>query len=351
MTPDQWVTVITGVFEAGGLGVFLFFLIRGLKTQISSLKSILELQKETLSVMERRITETEKVGAIYKRFLEDLPKDLDNYRAVVLQLRDEAISALQRENRRLLDREFNLKSYTFQSFVQEQIVTNPQEPGLARAHDALSSGDTDEALEILTALSQKNSVYYKQLLSGLVVSKRPEDWERAEKLLPEVGTLEHYSRLSLAFWTNNDLTKAISLAERGFTLVSKREMEKPEDRILIATKNCLAYYYADAVREDKAGYARDLVEEALEEALKSSESENYDQRPDLAAAPVLPLSTKCLDTRGYVKITFGTNKEQIVDGITDCEEARRLGDDALYFKHINRAHQRLMALAVSSDAS
>ena len=100
----------------GGLGVFLLFLIRGLKIQIFSLERTLDLQKQTLDIMEKRIAETEKVGAIYKRFLEDLPKDLDNYRAVVLQLRDEAISALQKENRRLLDREFNLKSETLQNF-------------------------------------------------------------------------------------------------------------------------------------------------------------------------------------------------------------------------------------------
>jgi hypothetical protein len=71
----------------------------------------------------------------------------------------------------------------------------------------------------------------------------------------------------------------------------------------------------------------------VEEALRMSESEKkYNQY------------AKCLDTRGYVNITFGTNKEEIVDGIRDCEEARRLGDDALYFKHINHAHKRLEAI-------
>jgi hypothetical protein len=210
-----------------------------------------------------------------------------------------------------------------------------------------TSGHIAEALAILTELSQKNSAYNKQLLSGLVVSKNPKDWEHAERLLPEVGTIEHYSRLSLAFWTNNDVTRATSLAEHGLALASKKK-EKPEEPILIAkAKNCLAYYYADAAREDKADDARDLVEEAL----KVSESENnYDQRPS-AVAPDLPLHTKCLDTRGYVKITFGINKEQIADGIRDCEEARRLGDDALFFKHMKRAHERLGALIVSSEAS
>lgn len=53
MTADQSVTIITGVIEAGSLGVFLFLLIRGLRTQISSLKQILDIQKETLGVMEK----------------------------------------------------------------------------------------------------------------------------------------------------------------------------------------------------------------------------------------------------------------------------------------------------------
>jgi hypothetical protein len=241
MTADQWVPVLTGVFEAGGLGVFLFFLVRGLKTQISSLKNILELQKETLSVMERRITETEKVGAIYKNLLNDLPQDLTNFRAVVVGLKDEAISVLQKENKRLLERELNLQSETFQSFIQQQRTVSPKEPELARAHDALSGGHTEEALEILTELSQKEPGYYRQLLSALVVSKKPEDWEHAERLLPEVGTPEHYNRLSVAFWTDNDLTKAIALGEHGRILA--RRGEKPEEPIVIAkVGNSLAYY-------------------------------------------------------------------------------------------------------------
>jgi hypothetical protein len=125
MTTDQLITVITGVAQAGGLGVFILFLIRGLKIQILSLKKTLDIQKETLDIMERRIAETEKVGEIYKNFLRDLPKALEDYKAVVLRLRDEAIAVLEKENKRLLEREVNLNSITFQSFVQRQIVANP----------------------------------------------------------------------------------------------------------------------------------------------------------------------------------------------------------------------------------
>lgn len=279
----------------------------------------------------KRAAEAEKVGQIYKILLRDLPEDLDAYnayKAVIVRLRDERIFELEKENKRLLEREVNLTS---QSFVQRQIATNSKEPELVRAHDALSRGHTDEALKILRELSRKNPAYDKQLLSGLVMSKKPEDWEQAEKLLPEFGTLEHYNRLSLAFWANNDLTKAISLGEHGLARILERKGEKAEEPIVIAkAKNSLAYYYADAELEDKADDARKLVEDAL----RVSESEkNHEQY------------AKCLDTRGYIKITFGTNKEEIADGIRDCEEARRRGDDALYFKHISRAHKCLLSLA------
>jgi tetratricopeptide (TPR) repeat protein len=287
--------------NAGGLAVFLFLLIRGLRTQIFSLKETLDIQKGTLDIMERRIAETEKVGVIYKRFFRNLPEELE----VVLGLKEETISELQRENKRLLERELNLQSEPIQLFVQQQIPDNLKDPGLARAHNALASGDVDQALRTLTELSQRNREYDKQLLSALVMSKKPEDWEHAERLLPEFGTPDHYNRLSVAFWTSNDVTKAIALAERGLTLERKGRSEDP---IVIAKiKNSLAYYYADAVREDKADDARELVEEAI----KISESEkNHTQY------------AKCLDTRGYVKIVFGTSNEEVLDGVKDCEDAR-----------------------------
>ena len=66
MSADQIVNVVTSLLQGGGIAVFLYFLIRGLRQEIRSLNKTVGAQKETLAVMETRIAETEKVGAIYK---------------------------------------------------------------------------------------------------------------------------------------------------------------------------------------------------------------------------------------------------------------------------------------------
>jgi hypothetical protein len=99
MSPEQIVTIITGILQAGGLGYLFYHLIGGLRTRIATLEGTIKAQNETLNVMERRISETEKVGMIYKDLLSSLPKDLENYKAVISTTKDEMILELQNANR------------------------------------------------------------------------------------------------------------------------------------------------------------------------------------------------------------------------------------------------------------
>lgn len=96
MSAEQITTVVTGIIQSGGLIVFLYFYIRSLKVKISSLQDTINVQKETLSTMEKRISETEKIGDIYRKLMEDLPKDLDNYKAIISKTKDETIIELQK---------------------------------------------------------------------------------------------------------------------------------------------------------------------------------------------------------------------------------------------------------------
>ena len=98
MTPEQIVTIIVGVLQAGGLSLFFAHVIRGLKTQIGALENTIKAQNSTLEVMERRVAETEKVGRIYQELFANLPKDLENYRAVIAATKDAAILELQNSN-------------------------------------------------------------------------------------------------------------------------------------------------------------------------------------------------------------------------------------------------------------
>lgn len=81
-----------------GLGLFLWWLINGLKTKVESLKGVVDAQKETIEVMGRRIKETEEIGGIYKKLLADLPKDLESYKKITSITKDEIILQLQNES-------------------------------------------------------------------------------------------------------------------------------------------------------------------------------------------------------------------------------------------------------------
>ncbi len=85
---------ILSLTETFGLGVFFYYVIKGLKQQVSALNNTISIQNKTLDVMEKRINETEKIGDIYRKFISNLPDDIDNYRAVLSKTKDETILEL-----------------------------------------------------------------------------------------------------------------------------------------------------------------------------------------------------------------------------------------------------------------
>lgn len=126
--------IILSVVEMLGIGAFLYYLIRGLKTKITSLEDVVNVQNKTLEVMEKRIEETEKVGNIYKRLISDLPTDLENFKAIVSKTKDDVILELKNANEEkekriteLRDAEARLKESTGQqsdTAISLQILTN-----------------------------------------------------------------------------------------------------------------------------------------------------------------------------------------------------------------------------------
>lgn len=230
--------------------------------------------------------------------------------------------------REFLERETKTKN---QDLIREMTVESNDSEDLNRAQTALSEGNTGVAIAILSKLAESDQKYNTQLLSVLVLSKDPEDWRRAETILTKFGGPEHYIRLSFAYWTNKEFDKAISLLETGHTLA--QEGKTPKDREFIEkARNNLAYFYADAMRHDKADIAIKMTEEALALA-KQKDGENSMEH------------VKTLDTLGYVKISLGQRKEIIEEGIEYCENARRLGAPLdFYVKHLSRALDRLRFL-------
>jgi hypothetical protein len=85
------------LFETLGLGIFIYYLIKSLRIQISGLKGTIAAQNETLKVMDKRIEETEKIGDIYKSLIRDLPSDIENYKAIISKTKDATILELNNQ--------------------------------------------------------------------------------------------------------------------------------------------------------------------------------------------------------------------------------------------------------------
>jgi hypothetical protein len=116
---QQIVQLISSLAQAGGLGVFFWFLIKGLRREVSALKHVLETQQKTLEVMERRVLETERLAGIYKALLRELPDDIEKFKQVFSRLRDEQIAELQKANAMKDER---LKDYSKAKIRELEIV-------------------------------------------------------------------------------------------------------------------------------------------------------------------------------------------------------------------------------------
>ena len=108
---------------------------------------------------------------------------------------------------------------------------------------------------------------------------------------------------------------SIALAERGMKLV------KGNTKLLSRFQNSLAYYYADSDIPGRALLALEYAEGAVK------------ARPNEASP---------MDTLGFVKISYGKTKEEILEGVKLCTQAYELGTRfELYAKNIAKANNRL----------
>jgi hypothetical protein len=98
MTVEQFTTILTNILTSGGVAIFMYFLVRSLRQEIKSLNQTIQAQKVTLEAMEKQVTETEKIGEIYKNFMKDIPEHIDQYKTVITKTKDETIAVLQRAN-------------------------------------------------------------------------------------------------------------------------------------------------------------------------------------------------------------------------------------------------------------
>lgn len=92
--PD-WVEYVRAILEITGIGTFLFFFSRALKTKIQSLN-------DTVRTMDKRLLETEKMADTYKKFTIDMPDMMDKFTTTVKLASDSEIKEMAREKNELV---------------------------------------------------------------------------------------------------------------------------------------------------------------------------------------------------------------------------------------------------------
>ena len=129
----------------------------------------------------------------------------------------------------------------------------------------------------------------------------------------------HHKLLGLVYFVFDDLKQAISITEKAL------EMVKDDKKIEISCKNNLSFYYAAAERQDlkeKAiGYAREAVE--------------YN-----------PKTANYIDTLGFVIMTYGKTREDLLEAISLFNQALNLEPyDADIARNLQEAYMKMKNLA------
>ena len=170
---------IYSILQTLGLGIFFYYLIRGLRSEISGLKGTINAQNETLKIMDKRIEETEKIGNIYKNLINDLPKDLEDYKTIVTQTKDEMIFELKNQNEEIKKKLNDTK---------KDIESSPNSPEIITHH-----------MRILKNLLSKNKLKHglqRQYFLLKISEAGGRSLENSVQLIYQSQTVEDYLKLN-----------------------------------------------------------------------------------------------------------------------------------------------------------
>ena len=95
---EYWNQTLISWLQTSGLGVFIWFLINGIKHRIEGLERVVDAQRETIKVMDTRIRQAEGIGQIYKSFFDDIPGVMENYKAIITKDREASAIEFQRRS-------------------------------------------------------------------------------------------------------------------------------------------------------------------------------------------------------------------------------------------------------------
>lgn len=205
-------------------------------------------------------------------------------------------------------------------------------------HNQSNSSDIEAVFRQLEKDSLKDlDESKKQQLMRIIKAVQNGDTEVWAKSRDEVleypGLLDElkvadFRNLGLAFWNEGNLDKAIEVSKLSCDIAEKKGSPKEK----LSAQNSLAYYYTDA--KSKA-YRDDALNLA---AVIQAGIDNGHGDPQTTPS--------YRDTIGYIKIVFGTSKEEVSEGFELCYKNKEnvfVGRD-LYNKHAAMAAERFYEL-------
>jgi len=88
--------LVKTILEGSGIAVFVYFVIRGMRKEITALGNTIKHQNEIFDAMSKRISETEKMADSYKKWWEELQVSYDKHKAALTKTKDEYITELEK---------------------------------------------------------------------------------------------------------------------------------------------------------------------------------------------------------------------------------------------------------------
>jgi chromosome segregation ATPase len=168
MTAEQITTIFSSLVVIG----LLWMWVQELKNQISEMNKAIEVQKNSLEAMKSQVSETEGIGSIYRQFIEELPSEIEKYKTLLTELKEDRIRQLKKASEHEDERLKETAKIEIKKLELQQ-----------RALDDIPALITQFA-EIATTIEQRLSTVDQ--LVNYIPSSRPATW----KWLSAFSTIE-----------------------------------------------------------------------------------------------------------------------------------------------------------------
>ncbi|HOB27547.1 MAG TPA: hypothetical protein PKJ07_05355 [Bacteroidales bacterium] len=216
------IQIITGVLETGIISFIVYMIIRGLKTEIKTLHSVVINQNKTIKTMDKRIQETEKIGNLYKQLVSDFPQALEDYQTVITKTKNTTILELKSK---IKEQELTIDDLTKRAQSSDPKVVQ-KAAGISKL---FLNKENKDLLEFLQKIEEKPEIIVDAMISSNDFDDLMKILKRKIETLSQVDTREMFD----AEYIKKYNIKTASFGSNGiFYMISF-------DNIIYITEDCL----------------------------------------------------------------------------------------------------------------